>query len=82
VFNLGTGHGFSVKEIIHEIRRLTNLGVPYEEVARRPGDPPQLVAHAGRARSVLGWQPQFSDLPAIVRTAFEWERQKPLTVAA
>lgn len=82
IFNLGSGRGFSVKEIIEEIRRGLRLGVPHEEVARRPGDPPQLVANAERAHRILHWQPKLSDLATIVRTAADWERKRPLIEAA
>lgn len=81
IFNLGTGHGFSVREIIDEIGRVLKLGVPHVEVGRRPGDPPQLVADIDRARRILGWHPKYSDLPTIVRTALEWERRRTIQAA-
>lgn len=71
VFNLGTGTGTTVKELIDTIRRTTNQPFPVETTPRRPGDAPCLVANNSRAREVLGWAPTRT-LDDIVRTAWRW----------
>lgn len=70
--NLGTGHGHSVKEVIETIETTSKLKIPVRFGARRDGDSPALVANARRARSVLGWSPQYPDLRAIVESAWQW----------
>lgn len=77
-FNLGTGQGHSVREVIGAVERVSGRTVPVELAPRRPGDPPTLVADARKARRVLGWKPQFDTLEAIVRTAWDWHsKQRP-----
>ena len=73
--NLGTGQGHSVREVIAMVERVTGLTVPRTDAPRRAGDPPALVAAAGRAQALLGWQPASSDLETIVRTATAWHRK-------
>ena len=73
--NLGTGQGHSVREVIAMVERVCGLPVPRIDALRRAGDPPALVAAPGRAKAVLGWQPTWSDLETIVRTATAWHRQ-------
>lgn len=75
--NLGTGRGFSVREVLDSCRRVSGREIPVEIGERRSGDPPVLVADAGRARSELGWEPRFTDLDAIVATAWRWHRAHP-----
>ncbi len=70
-FNLGTGTGTTVKELIDTIRRTTNLPFPVEVVARREGDAPSLVADSRRARTELGWVPART-LEDIIRSAWHW----------
>jgi len=72
--NLATGTGYSVREVIAAAERVTGRRIPRREVGRRPGDPPALVADASRARELLGWQPQLSDLDTIIATAWAWHR--------
>jgi UDP-glucose 4-epimerase len=72
--NLGTGHGYSVREVIETARRITGKNFAVRETARRPGDPPQLVASADRAKNVLGWSAVESDLANIVRSAWNWHQ--------
>jgi UDP-arabinose 4-epimerase len=72
--NLGTGQGRSVRDVIAMVERITGLKVPRTDAPRRAGDPPVLVAAPGRARALLGWQPAWSDLETIVRTAAAWHR--------
>jgi UDP-arabinose 4-epimerase len=71
--NLGTGKGSSVREVIAAVERIGGRKVPHREVARRPGDPPELVADPALALAQLGWQPRHSDLDTIIRTALAWE---------
>ncbi|HEY8492426.1 MAG TPA: UDP-glucose 4-epimerase GalE [Myxococcota bacterium] len=73
-FNLGTGSGHSIREVLTAVERVTGRRVPVEETGRRPGDPAVLVADATRFRSAFGWEPKRSDLDTIVRTAWEWLR--------
>ena len=74
-FNLGTGHGYSVKQILGQIQAETGKSTPYTIRDRRPGDPPVLVANPARAKRNLGFQPRCSDLPTIVRTAWSWHQK-------
>jgi UDP-arabinose 4-epimerase len=71
-YNLGTGTGHSVREIIAAAERVTGRPVAHVEAARRPGDPPVLVADAAKARAQLGWTPAHSDLDTILGTAWAW----------
>ncbi len=75
--NLGTGQGASVLEVIEACRNVTGHPIPAEVVARREGDPPELVADASLAREVLGWQPQYTDIESIVASAWQWHRSHP-----
>jgi UDP-glucose-4-epimerase GalE len=74
-FNLGTGHGYSVKEIITETEIVTGNKVPIQMGPRRPGDPPRLVADNRKAAKVLGWKPKHSDLSNILETAWAWHQK-------
>ena len=77
--NLGTGRGYSVREVISAVERVSGRSVPTRNAPRRPGDPPELVANAALAGRQLGWQPQHSSLENITRTAWLWhqaEREK------
>jgi UDP-glucose-4-epimerase GalE len=73
--NLGTGLGASIREVLAAVERVAGRRVPTREAARRPGDPPELVADASRFRSEFGWTPQHSDLRTIVTTAWAWLRR-------
>jgi UDP-glucose 4-epimerase len=75
VLNCGYGHGYSVREVLAAVARAHGGALPQREEPRRAGDPPVLVAAADRIRSVLGWQPRYDDLDAIVRTALAWEHR-------
>ncbi len=75
-FNLGTETGISVTEVIETCRRITGKPIPTLFKDRRPGDPARLVASATKARTELGWEPQFADLDSIVRTAWTWEQNR------
>jgi UDP-glucose 4-epimerase len=74
IFNLGNGRGFSVREVIEVVRRVTGHPIPVREAARRPGDPAVLVASSDKIKRELNWEPQFSSLEAIVQSAWEWRR--------
>jgi UDP-glucose 4-epimerase len=71
--NCGYGHGYSVREVLKMVESVNGKPLNVVESPRRAGDPPSLVAHAERIRSLLGWQPRFDDLQTIVRTQLEWE---------
>jgi UDP-glucose-4-epimerase GalE len=73
--NLGTGKGFSVREVIESARRITGRNFSVRESARREGDPPVLVGAVDRAREVLGWRARQSDLDFIVKTAWNWHQK-------
>ncbi len=75
--NLGTGHGFSVKQVIEMCRRVTGHPIPAVIGPRRPGDPPELVANPTKAKTVLRWKPRFADLESIVTTAWKWHQSHP-----
>jgi UDP-glucose 4-epimerase len=74
VFNLGSGTGFSVREVIDTARQVTNRDVPFAEGARRAGDPASLVSGSVRAQSELGWSPGRSDLPTMIADAWRWHQ--------
>lgn len=76
-FNLGTRDGFSVREVIAAVERVTGLDVPRVESPRRPGDPPVLIADSTRAREVLGWNPTRSTLDQMIGSAYRWMRAHP-----
>lgn len=72
VFNLGSGRGFSVKEVVSMCEKVTGKKVNLKLCARRPGDPAQVIASSDKALKTLGWKPQAS-LEEIIRTAWQWE---------
>ncbi len=72
--NLGNGTGFSVMEVIDCARRVTGRPIPFTIDAPRPGDPPVLVASATKAKEILAWSPQYTELEAIIETAWTWHR--------
>jgi UDP-glucose 4-epimerase len=73
--NLGTGRGVSVKEIISRVEMVTGRNVPQEQGERRAGDPPQLVASPLRAKEVLGWEAEYTDVGIAIETAWRWMNQ-------
>ena len=75
-YNLGNGNGYSVREVIEAVRRVTGHAIPVVTGARREGDPPVLVADASAARDTLGWRPRHADLDAIVAHAWAWEQRR------
>jgi UDP-glucose 4-epimerase len=73
--NVGYGHGYSVRQVLASVERITGRRLKVREAARRAGDPPTLIARADRIRSQLNWQPRLDDLDTIVRTAWNWEQR-------
>lgn len=71
--NCGYGHGFSVKEVVETVKRVTDIDFPVEEAGRRAGDPPALIADSTKLRLRTGWNPQYDNLDYIVQTAWDWE---------
>ncbi len=75
--NLGIGRGYSVKQVIDSCRRITGHNIPTAIGPRRPGDPAELVADSTLAQRVLGWKPKYTDIDAIVATAWRWHQSHP-----
>ena len=73
--NVGYGHGYSVREVLAAVERISGRRLAVREQARRPGDPPGLIARAERIRRELGWQPRLDDLDTIVLSALRWEER-------
>lgn len=77
VFNLGSGNGYSVHEIVEAARKITGHAIPALVSPRRPGDPPKLVADSQKIRKTLGWQPQVTEIEHIIDSAWQWHRAHP-----
>jgi UDP-glucose 4-epimerase len=77
IYNLGNGKGFSVFEVIKAARKITGAQIPISLRPRRQGDPAVLVADARLAKTELGWEPEFSDIEHIIRSAWRWQTQYP-----
>jgi UDP-glucose 4-epimerase len=75
--NLGTGRGYSVREVIATCRKITGHPIPTVTAPRRPGDPPELIADARLAALLLDWQPQYATIESIVETAWRWHQAHP-----
>lgn len=73
--NVGYGRGYSVREAIEAVERVTGASIPLEVAPRRAGDPPQLIADSAAIRRALDWRPRYDDIDFIVRTAIDWERK-------
>ena len=76
-YNLGTGGGNSVAEVIACCRRVTGHAIPVVEKPRRPGDPPRLIAASGKIQQELGWQPKYQSLDDIIGSAWAWHTRHP-----
>jgi UDP-glucose 4-epimerase len=76
-FNIGTGSGQSVKEIIATCEKVAGRTIPHEIAPRRPGDPPRLVADPTKLKTRLGWAPAYTDIEKTVATAWDWHRTHP-----
>jgi UDP-glucose 4-epimerase len=77
IYNLGNGNGFSVREVIETVKKVTGRKVVPVDSPRRPGDPARLVASSKKIKEELGWIPNFPDLETIVETAWKWHRNHP-----
>ena len=77
VYNVGTGQGQSVRQVHQECERVTGRKIPFEVVARRPGDAPALVAEPAKLMTRLGWKPKYPDIRPIIETAWAWHRRYP-----
>ena len=75
VLNCGYGHGYSVRQVLASVERVSGRPLSIREEPRRPGDPPTLIARADKIRSLLGWKPRLDDLDTIVRTSLQWEQR-------
>lgn len=77
VFNLGSSEGFSVKQMVEAARRVTGKEIPAVVAPRRAGDPSVLVASSKKARDVLGWNPEYTNVDTIIQTAWAWHQSHP-----
>ena len=76
-YNLGTGNGLSVREIIESAKKVSGCDIKVEVAPRRPGDPPKLIACSDKARKLLGWEPAFESAEAIIESAWKWKQIFP-----
>ena len=77
VFNLGSGNGFSVKEIIETAKEVTGIDIPVQYGDRRAGDPGTLIASSEKIKNLLGWDPKFSNVADIIKDAWKWHTSHP-----
>jgi len=77
VYNLGNGKGYSVREVIETVKKVSGEDFKVVESARRPGDAPVLTSDATKAETELGWKPEFPELEKIVATAWRWHNEHP-----
>jgi len=77
VFNIGTGTGSSVLQVIRACEQVTGKQIPFDVVARRPGDPPALVASPQKLIEKLGWKPHYINIVQIVHSAWKWHQSHP-----
>jgi UDP-glucose 4-epimerase len=77
LYNLGSGHGYSVLQVIEMARKVTGHAIPSIETPRRPGDAARLVASPARIQSDLGWETKHSNLEEIITSAWDWHRSHP-----
>lgn len=78
IYNLGSGNGFTVKEMIEAARKVTGHAIPAKVCERRAGDPSKLVAASAKARKELGWEPQFENVEAMISSAWKWHQEHPM----
>ncbi len=76
IYNIGNGQGFTVREVIDSVRRVTGKPIAVEECPPRPGDPAVLVAGSDKIKAELGWTPKFADLDVIIASAWKWHQQR------
>lgn len=77
VYNMGNGSGYSVKEVVSVVEKVTGKNIPAVDAPRRAGDPARLVASSDKIKSELGWKPKFPELETIIETAWNWHRDHP-----
>jgi UDP-glucose 4-epimerase len=77
IYNLGSGNGYSVREVIETARQVTGHPIPVKELPRRPGDSARLVASSEKIKRELGWEPEHDDLHEIISSAWEWHKTHP-----
>jgi UDP-glucose 4-epimerase len=77
IYNLGNGNGYSVRQVIETVRKVTGRNIATVDSPRRPGDPARLVASSQKIRRELGWVPRYPDLETIVKTAYDWYGKHP-----
>jgi len=77
VFNLGNGKGYSVRQVIETVKKVSGKNIKVTEVARRPGDPAVLTADATKAKNELGWKVKYPELEKIIETAWLWHSRNP-----
>jgi UDP-glucose 4-epimerase len=77
IYNLGNGNGYSVREVIETVKKVTGRKIAAVDLPRRPGDPARLVASSEKIREELGWTPKYPDLETIVETAYQWHKKHP-----
>jgi UDP-glucose 4-epimerase len=76
IYNVGTGNGYSNREVVEMVKRISGKDFQVEESARRPGDADSLVADASKIKTELGFSPKYSDLETIIKTAWEWHKKQ------
>jgi UDP-glucose 4-epimerase len=74
-FNVGTGSGYSVREVVSAVEEVTGKKVPFVMGPRREGDAPVLVANSDKLKTMLGWRPRYTDVLDIVRSAWEFQQR-------
>jgi UDP-glucose 4-epimerase len=77
IYNLGSGNGYSVREVIETARQVTGHPIPVNELPRRPGDSARLVASSEKIKRELGWEPEHDDLKEIISSAWQWHQSHP-----
>jgi UDP-glucose 4-epimerase len=75
IMNCGYGHGFSVRDVIAAVKKVTGVDIVTEDIDRRAGDAEKLISVADKIRKTIGWSPKYDDLELIVKTAYEWEKK-------
>ena len=75
-YNIGTGHGFSVQQVVQAVEAECGMHIPVRVAGRRPGDPARLVADSTRLRKEFDFEPLYSDLPTMIRHAWRWQADR------